>query len=198
MGTPRYWELGTMRRMRIHFSTEGPAPVQMVLPTFAGVSFSCSPSTFDVIGVFRKLGGHLMEIVLALIIGLAVACAVVLLGRVLVGSGSASDQPHRPEVAIPASVSAVAAANPLENVVVETETAREAKPVSDPPDMEPVSDPPDIKAPKKARRASIARSQEHLAKTPRRPRVRKTKEAIAPGAHIHDAESKISEGPEPP
>jgi hypothetical protein len=130
-----------------------------------------------------------MEIVLALIIGLAVACAVFLLGRVLVGSGSASDQLHRPELAISASASAVAAANPLENLVDETETAREA---------EPVSDPRGIKAPKKARRPSIARSKEHLAKTPRRPRVRKTKEAIAPGAHIHDAESEISEGPVPP
>jgi hypothetical protein len=130
-----------------------------------------------------------MEIVLALTIGPAVACAVFLLGRVLVGSGSASDQLHRLELSISASTSAVAAANPLENLVVETETAREA---------EPVSDPPDIKAPKKARRPSIARSQEHLAKTPRRPRVRKTKEAIASGAHIRDAESEISKGPEPP
>jgi hypothetical protein len=130
-----------------------------------------------------------MEIVLALIIGLAVACAVVLLGRVLVGSGSASDQLHRPELSISASASAVAAANPLENLVDETETARQA---------EPMSDPRDIKAPKKARRPSIARSQEHRAKTARRPRVRKTKEAIAPRAGIHDAESEISEGPEPP
>jgi len=130
-----------------------------------------------------------MEIVLVLIIGLAVACAVFLLGRVLVGSGRASGQLHRPEISISASASAVAAANPLKNLVDETETAREAEPVSDPRDM---------KAPKKARRPSIARSQEHLAKTPRRPRVRKTKEAIAPGARIHDAESEISEGPEPP
>jgi hypothetical protein len=130
-----------------------------------------------------------MEIVLVLIIGLAVACAVLLLGRVLVGSGSASDQLHRPELAISASASAVAAANPLKNRVDETEMARE---------VEPVSVPPDSKAPKKARRPSIARPQQHLAKTPRRPRVRKTKEAIAPGAHIDDAESEISEGPEPP
>jgi hypothetical protein len=129
-----------------------------------------------------------MEIVLALIIGLTVACAVFLLGRVLVGSGSASDQLHRPEISISASASAVAAANPLNNLVGETETAREA---------EPVSDARDIKAPKKAR-SSIAWSQEHLAKTPRRPRVPKTKEAIAPGGHIHNAESEISEGPESP
>lgn len=130
-----------------------------------------------------------MEIVLALIIGLTVACAVFLLGRVLVRFGGASDQLRPPELSISASASAVAAASPLQNLVDETETAREA---------EPVSDPRDIKAPKKARRPSIARPQEHIAKTPRRPRVRKTKEAIAPGAHIHDAESEISEGPEPP
>jgi hypothetical protein len=130
-----------------------------------------------------------MEIVLVLIIGLAVACAVLLLGRVLVGSGSVSEQLHQPEGSISANASAVAAGDPVENTVDETQTARAT---------ELPSDDRNNKAPKKARKPSVARSREDVTKAPRRPRERKTKEATAPGAHVHDAEIEVSEGPKPP
>jgi len=115
-----------------------------------------------------------MEIVLALIIGLAVACVVFILGRAIVGSGSASD--HQPELSISASAGRPdAASDAVNSIVDETETVRAAEPVPDHRDV--------MKAPKKARKPSAARSQEDAAKTPRR-RRRKTNKPTAPATEV--------------
>jgi len=101
-----------------------------------------------------------MEIVLALIIGLAVACVVFILGRAFVGSRRASDQmQHQPELSISASaVRPDAASDALMSIVDETETVRTAEPIPHHRDV--------AKAPKKARKPSAAGAQEGAAKTP--------------------------------
>ena len=114
-----------------------------------------------------------MEIGLALIIGLAVACVVFILGRAFVGSGTARDQmPHQPGPSISASADRPgAASDTAKSIVDETERARTAEPV---PDHQAVA-----KASRKARKPSAARSQEGVEKTPRR-RRQKTNTPAAP------------------
>ena len=122
-----------------------------------------------------------MEIVLALIIGLAVACVVFILGRVFVGSGRASDQiKHQPELSISASVVRPdAASDALKGIVDETETVRTAEPAPHHQDV--------AKAPRKARKPSAAGAQEGAAKTPglrRRKANRPTTPAIEGGPPV--------------
>jgi hypothetical protein len=105
-----------------------------------------------------------MEIVLALIIGLAVGCVVFILGRAFVGSGRASDlMQHQPELSISASAGRPdTAGDAVKSIVDETETVRTAKPV---PDRNVTT--------KKARKPPAARAQEGAAKTPRRRKTNK-------------------------
>jgi hypothetical protein len=110
-----------------------------------------------------------MEIVLALIIGLAAACVVFILGRA-VGSGSASD--HQPERL---AGRPNAASDAVRRIVDETETVRAVESTPDHRDV--------IKAPKKARKPSAARSPEDAAKTPSR-RRRKTNKPTAPATEV--------------
>ena len=99
-----------------------------------------------------------MEIGLASIIGLAVACVVFILGRAFVGSGTARDQmQHQPGLSISASAGDHgAASDTVKSIVAETETAPAAEPV---PDHQAVT-----KASRKARKPSAARSQESVVK----------------------------------
>jgi len=128
-----------------------------------------------------------MEIGLASIIGLAVACVVFILGRAFVGSGTARDQmQHQPEFSISASAGDHGAASDTANsIVAETETAPAAEPV---PDHQAVT-----KASRKARKPSAARSQEGVAKRPPR-RRQKTNTPTAPAT---DEETPAATGVSP-
>jgi hypothetical protein len=118
-----------------------------------------------------------MEIGLALIIGLAVACVVFILGRAFVGSGTARDQmQHQPGLSISASADRPgAASDTVKNIVDETERARPGEAI---PDHQAVT-----KASRKARKPSAARSQESVVKTPRR-RRQKTNKPAAPATDV--------------
>ena len=117
-----------------------------------------------------------MEIVLALMIGLAVACVVFILGRTFVGSGSAPDRQHQPELSVSASAGRPdAASDAVKNILDETETVRTAEPIPDQRDV--------IKTPKKARKPSAAPSQGDAAKTSPR-RRRKTNKPTAPATEV--------------
>src|SRR5260370_31854033 len=74
-----------------------------------------------------------MEIGLTLIIGLAVACIVFILGRAFVGSGTARDRmQHQPGLSISAGADRPgAASDTVKSIVAETETAPTAEPVPD-------------------------------------------------------------------
>jgi hypothetical protein len=104
-----------------------------------------------------------MEVVLALIIGLAVACVIFVLGRAFVGSGPAPDK-------LPTSDSAK---------IVDEATAAGAVSLLDHRD---ISEAPKkiSEAPKKA----AARSQEDAVKAPPRPRRRKARKATVPGPDV--------------
>jgi hypothetical protein len=139
--------------------------------------------------VGRNLGWEpiLMEIGLALIIGLAVACVVFILGRAFVGSGTARDQmQHQPGLSISASADRPgAASDTAKSIVAETETAPTAEPV---PDHQAVT-----KASRKARKPSAARSQGDVAKRPPR-RRQKTNTPTAPAT---DEEAPAATGVSP-
>jgi hypothetical protein len=70
-----------------------------------------------------------MEIVLALIIGLAVTGVVFVLGRTFAVSGRAGQVQHQPELLISASVSPDAASDVAKSIVHEAERERTAEPV---------------------------------------------------------------------
>jgi hypothetical protein len=109
-----------------------------------------------------------MDIVLALVIGLSVACVVFMLGRALVGSGSASEKvQHRPGFLHSTGESPVAV---TEAVVDQAETAQPSEPI-----REQVIEPPIIEPPKKARKSSTARKST--------PGSRRRKTAV-PGAKV--------------
>jgi hypothetical protein len=111
-------------------------------------------------------------IVVASIIGFAVACFVFALGRTLIERTSAPDElKHQPEPSITASASPAAAGEAVRNITQETDAARGAEPVRD------------VKAPKKTRKSSAARSQEGAAKTTRR-RRQKTDKPTAPAPEM--------------
>jgi hypothetical protein len=112
-----------------------------------------------------------------LIIGLAVACVVFILGRAFVGSGTARDQmQHQPGLSISASADRPgAASDTVASIVAETETASTAEPV---PDHQAAT-----KASRKARKPAAARSQEDVVKTPRR-RRQKTNKPTAPATDV--------------
>jgi hypothetical protein len=116
-----------------------------------------------------------MEIVLALIIGLAVTGVVFVLGRTFAVSGRAAGQVHQPELLISTSVSPDAASDATKSIVHEAETARTAEPVPPHRDVQ--------KVPKKPRKQSAGRSQEDAAKTPPR-RRRKTNKPTAPAIEL--------------
>jgi hypothetical protein len=116
-----------------------------------------------------------MEIVLALIIGLAVTGVVFVLGRTFAVSGRAAGQVHQPELLISASVSPDAASDAAKSIVHEAERARAAEPVPPHRDVQ--------KDPKKPRRQSAGRLQEDAAKTPPR-RRRKTNKPTAPATEL--------------
>jgi hypothetical protein len=140
--------------------------------------FSCDLCIFDVYysGCSEPWGAFCMEIVLALIIGLAVTGVVFVLGRTFAVSGRAAAQvQHQPELLISASVSPDAASDPTGSIVHEAETARTAGPVPPHRDVQ--------KAPKKPRKQSAGRSQEDAAKTPSR-RRRKTNKPTAPAIEL--------------
>ena len=112
-----------------------------------------------------------MEIVLALMIGLAVACVVFICGRMLMGPRTASDQVDEQP---PLSLFPGATADPVGDAIKnDHETA-----VVDAP--APVSEPREITAPRKVRKKSAARSDD--AKVASRPRGRRTKETTVPGS----------------
>jgi hypothetical protein len=124
-----------------------------------------------------------------LIIGLAVACVVFILGRAFVGSGTARDQmQHQPGLSISASAGDHgAASDTVKSIVAETEAAPTAEPA---PDHQPVT-----RASRKARKPSAARSQEQegVVKTPRR-RRQKTNTPAAPAT---DEETPAATGVSP-
>jgi hypothetical protein len=101
-----------------------------------------------------------MEVVLALVIGLAVACVVFVLGRVFVGSGSAPDK-------LPTSDSAK---------IVDEAKAAGAVSLLDHRDIG--------EAPKKISERAAVRSQEDAVKAPPRPRRRKARKATVPGPDV--------------
>ena len=118
-----------------------------------------------------------MEIILALVIGLAVTAIVFVLGRAFIASIASrgiSDQvqqqlePSRFDSATP-DVAVKAPKN-----VDESETARPATPLLELQKAQ---------APKKARKP-LATSSRDTAKAPRRPRTRKTGETTAPGPDV--------------
>jgi hypothetical protein len=129
-----------------------------------------------------------MEIVLALIVGLAVTGVVFVLGRTFAVSGRAAGQvQHQPELLISTSVSPDAASDAAESIVHEAETARTAEPVPPHRDVQ--------KDPKKPPKQSALRSQEDAAKTPPR-RRRKTNKPTAPAIDLGTpAATRPSPGP---
>lgn len=126
-----------------------------------------------------------MEIVLALIIGLAVTGVVFVLGRTFAVSGRAAGQVHQPELLISASVSPDAASDVAKSIVHEAERERTAEPVPPRRDVQ--------KDPKKPRKQSAGRLQEDAAKTPPR-RRRKTNKPTAPAI---ETGTPASTGPSP-
>jgi hypothetical protein len=147
----------------------------------AGAGFSCDLCIFDVYycycGCSEPWGrAFCTEFVLALIIGLAVAGVVFVLGRTFAVSGRAAGQvQYQPELLISTSVSPDTASDATKSIVHEAERERTAEPVPPHRDVQ--------KAPRKPRKQSAGRSQEDAAKTPPR-RRRKTNKPTAPAIEL--------------
>jgi hypothetical protein len=119
--------------------------------------------------VVGRWGEGKMEVVLALIIGCAVASVVFVLGRAFIGSGSVSEKVQDlPEFLSSASESLAEAVSDADKTINQTEPARRAEPLLEhPPAIEP----------KKVRRASAAKKA-----TPTR--RRKTTGRPVPGVNV--------------
>jgi hypothetical protein len=111
-----------------------------------------------------------MEIVLAVIIGLAVASIVFVFGRILVGTSEPA--PRRSELSN--------SGGSPDAVSVQAMHIQEAEPASSPAVL---SESQEVTAPKKARKPSSARAEDTV-KVARRPRRRKTGDATAPGSDV--------------
>jgi hypothetical protein len=110
-----------------------------------------------------------MEIMLALTIGLAVACVVFVVGRTFIGSRSVSEQALQPESSLFVVASPNGAGETVENL--DQVTASPAEPVSQRLEITP---------PRKARKPATTLSQDAV-KAPRSPRTRKARKTTVPG-----------------
>jgi hypothetical protein len=138
------------------------------MPTSAGQGFSLDserPAVLQtnyfgdlLLPLFEKFWGAMMEIILALIIGLAVACVTFILGRIFVGSGGA----YQSERSMVASVDPDAV---TDEVIIVDAAGTSNKTVSS------------QEAPRKTRKPSATQLKEGAAAP--RPRRRKPKKPTA-------------------
>jgi len=145
------------------------------MPTSAGQGFSLDserPAVLQtnyfgdlLLPLFEKFWGaaFVMEIILALIIGLAVACVTFILGRIFVGSGGA----YQSERSMVASVDPVAV---TDEVIIVDAAGTSDKTVSS------------QEAPRKTRKPSATQLKEGAAAP--RPRRRKPKKPTAPETEV--------------
>jgi hypothetical protein len=106
-------------------------------------------------------GPFAMEIFLPLTVGAAVACVILVVGRVLVRPSSASQA-----LPIPASLHTIDQASPVAETLLF------------------IDHPEFVEPPKKVRRKSAAQSGETVVKAPARPRRRKSKQPNMPGSDV--------------